>query len=205
MPTLYSKQDSGNSYKVRLLFARLGLPFRIVDIDTTTGATRRGDFLAINPIGKAPVVVFDDGRALAESGAILLHFAEGSRFLPSDSYDRAKCYEWMFFEQYSHEPAIAVRRALRVYETRRAQATPERLQELLEKGNEALRVMEKRLVAHDWLAGPAFSIADIALYAYTHDAEDKGGFDLKPFPGIRRWLARVAGEAGHVTIDWRPA
>ncbi|WP_307155752.1 glutathione S-transferase family protein [Rhodopseudomonas julia] len=205
MATLYSMQDSGNSYKVRLLFAHLGLPFRIVDIDTTSGATRKDDFLEINPIGKAPVVVLDDGRALAESGAILLHFAEGSRFLPDDGYERAKCYEWMFFEQYSHEPTIAVRRALHVYEARRAQATPERLRELLEKGNEALRVMEKRLAKHDWLAGHAFSVADIALYAYTHDAEEKGGFDLDPFPGIRRWLERVAAARGHVTIDWRPA
>jgi len=205
MLTLYSMQSSGNSYKPRLLFAHLGTPFRIVDVDTMKGDTHTAEFLGLNPIGKAPLVVFEDGRRLAESNAILLHFAEGSRFLPGDPFQRAKCYEWLFFEQYCHEPSLAVRRSLRLYPERRAMATPERMQELLEKGNEALAVMESRLAEHDWLAGDGFSVVDISLYAYTHDAEENGGYDMSLFPGVSRWLERVSAEPGHVAIDWRPA
>ncbi|MBZ8132168.1 glutathione S-transferase family protein [Afifella sp. IM 167] len=204
MLTLYSMQTSGNSYKPRLLFAHLRLPFRIVDVDTMNGETRTGEYLALNPIGKAPMVLFEDGRRLAESNAILLHFAEGSRFLPGDPFDRAKCYEWLFFEQYCHEPSLAVRRSLRLYPQRRHLATPERMEELLKGGNEALAVMEGRLSGHDWLAGEAFSVADISLYAYTHDAEENGGYDMSLFPGVAAWLERVAAEPGHVPVDWRP-
>ena len=120
--------------------------------------------------------------------------------MPADAYDRAKAYEWLFFEQYVHEPAIAVRRALSVYPERRAEAAPKRMAQLLEAGNRALAVMERRLESADWLAGNAFSVADISLYAYTHMAED-GGYDLAGFPGIGRWLARVAALPGHIPID----
>ena len=201
--TLYSQQNSGNCYKPRLLLAHLGRSFDIVEIDSNDGLTRGAEFLARNPIGKVPVVEFDDGRRMAESGAMLLHFAEGTKYLPAAPYDRAKAYEWMFFEQYSHEPYIAVRRALCLYPQRAAQATPARMQSLLEDGNRALGVMELRLAQADWLAGDAFSVADIALYAYTHMA-DEGGFDLAAYPGIRAWLSRVALQPGHVPVTWRP-
>ena len=203
MLTLYSQQDSGNSYKPRLLMALLGVPFRLVDVNSHDGSTRRPEFLEKNPNGKVPLLEFPDGRRLAESNAILLHLAEGTEYLPVDAFDRAKSYEWLFFEQYSHEPAIAVRRSILTATERAAQRTPERLNALLESGNHALGVMEKRLSAAEWLAGDAYSIADMALYAYTHVAEE-GGYDLSRYPAIEAWLERVAAQPGHVSIDWRP-
>jgi len=200
MITLYEQHDSGNCYKVRLLLAHLGRPFQTVAVSSLDGSTRRPEFLAKNPIGKVPTVQLDDGRYLAESNAILLHFAQGTGLLPADAYARAKVYEWLFFEQYSHEPAIAVRRGLTVYPERAAEATPARMAQLLEAGNRALAVMERRLAAAEWLAGDAFSIADISLYAYTHMAA-AGGYDLRPPPGIGRWLTRVAGLPRHVAIE----
>ena len=198
--TLYQQQDSGNCYKVRLVLRHLGIPYRAVAVSSLDGSTRSPEFLEKNPIGKLPTVQLADGRFLAESNAILLHFAEQTPLLPADPYDRAKAYEWLFFEQYSHEPAIAVRRALTVYPERRSSATPERLAQLLESGNRALAVLERRLNTADWLAGNAFSVADISLYAYTHMAA-QGGYDLDGFPGIRRWLTRVAGLPRHIPID----
>ncbi len=203
MMTLHSQQASGNAYKPRLLMAQLEIPFRIIDINTYDGSTRKPEFLAVNPIGKVPVLVLEDGRILAESNAILLYLAENTRFLPADRYDRGKAYEWLSFEQYSHEPSIAVRRSILTAPERAAQRTPERLQALLASGNFALAVMERRLASADWLAGDAYSVADIALYAYTHVA-DEGGYDLDAYPGIYRWIERVAGEPGHVPLDWRP-
>jgi glutathione S-transferase len=200
MITLYQQQDSGNCYKVRLLLSHLGRPYRTVAVSSLDGSTRRPEFLAKNPIGKVPAVELDEGRLLAESNAILLHLAEGTRLLPADAYDRAKVYEWLFFEQYSHEPAIAVRRALSVYPERRADATEARMAQLLEAGNRALSVLERRLATADWLAGGAFSVADISLYAYTHMAGD-GGYDLSAFSSTARWLGRVASLPGHVAID----
>lgn len=203
MLTLYSQQDSGNCYKVRLLLARLGRPFQLVDIDANDGSTRRPAFLEKNPIGKVPLLEFADGRRLAESNAILLHLAEGTDYLPGEPFERAKVYEWLFFEQYSHEPAIAVRRSLLIHPERAGEADPARLAKLLEMGARALSVMERRLAAAEWLAGSAYSVADIALYAYTHVAGE-GGFDLSGYPAVEAWLARVAAQPGHVAIDWRP-
>jgi glutathione S-transferase len=201
---LYSMQDSGNCYKPRLLMHQLGIPFRLIDTDSRDGSTRKPEFLALNPNGKVPLLVLPDGRRLAESNAMLLHLAEGTRFLPADRYERALAYQWLFFEQYSHEPYVAVARSILVlYPNRRHEATPERMADLHERGNAALGVMEERLAGAEWLAGDSCSVADIALYAYTHTAED-GGFDLAPYPGIRAWLARVAAEPNHVGIDWRP-
>lgn len=203
MLTLYSQQVSGNAYKPRLLMALLGLPFHLVEIDTYGGATRTPDYLAKNPIGRVPLLEFEDGRRLAESNAILLHLAEGTRFLPADAFDRAKAYEWLFFEQYEHEPTIAVRRSIMTAPSRAHLRTPDRLGPLLDKGNAALAVMEQRLSKADWLAGDACSVADIALYAYTHVAGE-GGYDLAAYPGISAWIARMASQPGHVTIDWMP-
>jgi len=203
MITLYSQQASGNAYKPRLLMALLGIPFRIVDVNTYDGSTRNPDFLAKNPIGKVPLLEFDDGRRLAESNAILLHLAEGSRYLPEEEFDRAKVYEWLFFEQYSHETAIAVRRSILTAPERAHLRTPERLKQLLDAGNLALGVMERRLASANWLVDNAYSVADMALYAYTHVAEE-GGFDLARYPGVRAWIERVAAQPGHVPIGWRP-
>ena len=199
MITLYEQHSSGNCYKVRLLLTQLGRPFRTVEVSARDGSTRTPEFLARNPIGKVPTVEIDPGRFLAESNAILLHFAEGTSFLPADAYERAKVYEWLFFEQYVHEPAIAVRRALLTYPERRAQATAERMAQLLDAGNHALGVMEMRLREADWLAGSAYSIADIALYAYTHTAGE-GGYDLAAYPAVQRWVALVAGTGRYVSM-----
>ncbi|MFT0858525.1 glutathione S-transferase family protein [Ancylobacter sp. G4_0304] len=199
MLTLFDMPDSGNSYKVRLAATHLGVPLMRVSMSSRDGSTRAPDFLARNPIGKLPTLGLEDGRHLAESNAIMLFLAENTKLVPADAYARAKMYEWLFFEQYSHEPAIAVRRALFIYEERRALATPERLAQLLDAGNRALTVMETRLSANNWLAGEAFSLADIALYAYTHTAEE-GGYDLGLYPGIRAWLDRVAGLPGHIRL-----
>lgn len=203
MLTLYSMQVSGNAYKPRLLMALLGIPFRIIDVNTYDGSTRKPEFLEKNPIGRVPLLEFEDGRRLAESNAILLHLAEGTPYIPADSFDRAKMYEWMFFEQYSHEPAIAVRRSILTAPERAHMRTLERLKQLLDAGNFALGVMERRLAKADWLAGDRYSVADISLYAYTHDA-GAGGYELSQFPGIQAWIARVSSQPGHVQLEWRP-
>lgn len=203
--TLYSMQPSGNCYKVRLLLHQLGVPFRLVDTNAGKGETRTAEFLAMNPNGRVPLLVLPDGRLLSESGAMLLYLAEGTRFLPDDRYARAIAHQWMFFEQYDHEPQIAVARSWLGpwYPERHGKATAEQIAGWHDKGNRALAVMEHRLAKHDWLAGDAYSVADIALYAYTHVAHE-GGFDLGRFPGVTRWLARVAQTPGYVPLDWRP-
>jgi glutathione S-transferase len=203
MLTLYSQQLSGNAYKPRLIMALLGIPFRIVDINTYDGSTRKPPYIDKNPIGRVPLIEFEDGRRLAESNAMLLYFAEGTRYLPADKLERAKVYQWLFFEQYSHEPAIAVRISILTVPERAHMRTPERLAQLLTNGNHALGVMEKRLSGAEWLVGDSYTVADMGLYAYTHRAE-LGGFDLSLYSGIRSWLARVAAQPGHVPIEWRP-
>jgi glutathione S-transferase len=203
MPILYSQPDSGNCYKPRLLMAKLAMPFEHVSISSTDGSTRKPEFMAKNPNGKVPLLEFDDGRFLAESNAILLHLAEGSRFVPEDAYERALMYQWLFFEQYTHEPNIAVRRALLVYPERAKDATPERLAATLEGGNKALLVMENQLQKTPYFTGSNISVADIALYAYTHVAGE-GGFELGDYPAVGAWLKRVESDPGHVPMDWLP-
>jgi len=203
MITLYDMVDSGNCYKPRLLLAKLGIPFRRIAVSSRDGGTRQADFVAQNPNAKVPLMLLEDGRPLAESNAMLLHLAEGTPFLPTDAYERALVYQWLFFEQYSHEPYIAVRKALVTFPERAAQATPERLAATLEGGNKALAVMEKQLEATPFLVGHSLTVADIALYAYTHMA-DKGGFELERFPAVSAWLDRVAAQDGHVPLEWAP-
>ena len=202
MTTLYGMADSGNCYKPRLLMAKLGIPFTNVEVSSHTGDTRKPDYVAKNPNAMVPLLELDDGRRLAESNAILLYLAEGTRFLPSDRFERALAYQWLFFEQYSHEPYIAVRRALLTFPERARDATPERLATTLERGNKALGVMEQRLAASPFFTG-RYSVADIALYAYTHDA-GAGGFDLGAYPAVSAWLKRVEADPGHVPMDWLP-
>jgi glutathione S-transferase len=202
--TLYSMQNSGNCYKPRLLMHQLGIDFSLVDTDSLDGSTRTPEFLALNPNGKVPLLILPDGRRLAESNAMLLYLAEGTPYLPADRFERALCYQWLFFEQYSHEPYIAVARSwLSLKPDGRASISAERLADLHAGGYRALRVMEERLAEVPWFAGRAYSIADIALFAYTHVAGE-GDFDFAAFPAIRDWLLRVAGEPGHVGLDWRP-
>jgi len=203
--TLYSMQGSGNCYKPRLAMHHLGIPFSIVDVDIELGESRTPQFLALNANGKIPLLVLPDGRPLAESNAMLLHLGEGTHLIPADPYERALVWQWLFFEQYSHEPQIAVARYwLHLKPGGAAMVTADQIAGWRKKGGAALGVMEGHLEKADWFGGEGFSIADIALYAYTHVA-DEGGFDLAPFPAIRAWLARVAALPGHVPIGWRPA
>jgi len=200
---LYSMIDSGNCYKPRLLMAKLGIAFTNAEVSSHTGDTRKADFVAKNPNAMVPLLELDDGRRIAESNAILLYLAEGTRFLPADRYARALAYQWLFFEQYSHEPYIAVRKALLTFPERARDATPERLALTLERGHKALGVMNRHLEANAFFAGEAYSVADIALYAYTHTAE-KGGFQLDAYPAVAAWLGRVEADPGHVPIEWLP-
>ena len=198
---LHDYLPSGNGYKVRLLLAQLGVPFERIEYDIDRGETRTPQFLEnINPNGRVPVLELDDGELLPESDAILFYLAEGTSFLPGDRLGRARVLRWMFFEQYSHEPNIAVARAwvhvfgLEMTEERRAAlATKHRL------GHDALGVMERHLRENDYFVGGRYTVADIALYAYTHVAGE-GGFDLGAYPAVRAWIGRVAGQPGHVPI-----
>jgi glutathione S-transferase len=197
MLTLYGFLRSGNVYKVRLLLAQLGIPHRRIEVSQLAGDTARPAFRAINPIGKVPTVVFEDGKMLSESGAILHYLANGTRFWPEARWQQAQVLRWMFFEQYSHEPAIAVNRFLRVYT-----GTDDRTSQIEanhRRGTHALAVMDAHLQEEGWFGSKACSIADIALYAYTHVA-DEGGFDLAPFANVRRWLDRVRGQPGHILL-----
>jgi glutathione S-transferase len=195
---LYDSPISGNCFKVRLLAAHLGLPLERRPLDVVDRSDRPGIIGHLNPALRVPTLVLDDGRAIGESGAILWYFGEGTRFVPADAFDRAKVLQWMFFEQYDHEPTIAVARFLLRYAPDPAQHA-DRLPALREGGYKALGVMETRLGDHDYLVGERLSLADIALYGYTHVAGE-AGLDLEPYPGIRAWIARIAGEPGHILI-----
>ncbi|MDI4656815.1 glutathione S-transferase family protein [Xanthobacter autotrophicus] len=203
MLTLYSTQASGNSYKARLMLAQLGRPFRLVEVDIFAGENRTPEFLARNPEGRVPLLEVD-GRFLAESNAILFYLAEGTRFLPTDAFDRAEVLRWMFFEQHSHEPGIAAARFwLRQVRGGRELRTHD-VDRWMEEGYAALKVMERHLAGRRFFVGATLTIADMALYAHTHVAEE-GDFSLQGFPAVRAWLARVAAEPDHVDMEWRPS
>jgi glutathione S-transferase len=197
MLTVYGMADSGNCYKVKLALEQLGLAYRWVEVSTATGETRRAEFLARNPNGQVPTLGLEDGGFLPESGAILAYLAEGSALLPAGRLERARVLQWMFFEQYSHEPCVAVARAILRYQPADSPRRAE-LPRLQERGRKALGVMQQHLAHSPFFAG-AYSIADIALYAYTHCAAD-GGFDLAAFPAVVDWLARVRAMPGHVPL-----
>jgi glutathione S-transferase len=196
--TVYGFSVSGNCHKVRLLLEQLGREYRWVEVDSSAGETRTAEYLAKNPNGKVPIVELDDGRVLAESNAILCWLAEGTPYLPADSWQRAQALGWMFFEQYSHEPYIAVARFIcgwtPIDSPRRAD-----LPQLRERGHRALAVMERHLSSHRWFTGDGYGIADIALFAYTGVA-GHGGIELDAYPAIRDWLARIARTPGFVPV-----
>jgi glutathione S-transferase len=199
MLKLYDFLSSGNGYKCRLLLHQLGLAYERVELDILQGETRTPEFLARNPNGRIPALELEDGTVLAESDAILFYLADGTPFLPPDRLERAQVLQWLFFEQYSHEPFIAVARFIRHFlpedSPRRAE-----LPRLERGGHAALGVLEHRLADHPFLVGDRYTIADIGLYAYTHVA-DEGGFDLSTYPGIRAWLERVARQPRHIPIS----
>jgi glutathione S-transferase len=200
MLTLYGNLESGNVYKVRLLLAQLGIAHRRIDVAQVRGEPMSAEFRAINPAGKVPAVRFEDGRVLSESGAILYCFAHGSTFWPDDHWEAAQVLRWMFFEQYSHEPAIAVNRyILRYLASDERARVMDRVPENHRRGAHALAVMEQHVAVHDWLAAGRYTVADIALYAYTHVA-DEAGFDLAAYPAIGRWLARIREQPKHIAM-----
>jgi glutathione S-transferase len=197
---LYNSAVSGNCYKVRLLFAHLGVEYETVELSVVDRSNRPDVLGALNPALRVPTLVLDDGRPLGESNAILWYFADGTDYVPTDKYERAQVLQWQFFEQYQHEPAIAVARFLIAYSELPREQYEDRLPQLLKNGYVALDAMERHLDGRSFLVGEGYSIADISLYAYTHVA-DEGGFDLEPYPAIRSWLERVATQPGHVPID----
>jgi glutathione S-transferase len=194
---LYDSGVSGNCYKVRLLFAHLGLEYERHEVDVVDRSGRPELLGDLNPALRVPTLVLDDGRSLAESNAILFYFAEGTPYLPEDRYERAQVLQWLFFEQYSHEPYIAVVRFLVAYSG--APPAEAELDAKRRGGYQALDAMERHLTERAFLVAERFTIADISLYAYTHVAHE-GGFDLSGYPAIRAWLDRIAQQPGHVPI-----
>jgi glutathione S-transferase len=203
MYTLYSMQRSGNSYKVRLALARLGIPFRLVEIDILKGASRTPDFLAKNPNGQVPLLEVAPGRYLAESNAILWYVAGGTPLAPEDRIDRAEALQWMFFEQHSLEPNIGAAFFWLSLIKGGRELQRHALEDWMEEGYRALGVMEKHVKDRSFFVGDHYTIADIALYAYTHVAHHCD-FDLTAFPAIRAWLDRMAAQPGHIEMDWQP-
>tara|TARA_Y100001933_G_scaffold230352_1_gene247394 strand:+ start:388 stop:1011 length:624 start_codon:yes stop_codon:yes gene_type:complete len=196
---IYGDRRSGNCLKVKWTADYLGLDYDWHEIDVVKGETRSDDFLAINPAGQVPCLERSDGRILAQSNAIIFHLARGSALIPDDEFDQAKMLEWMFWEQYSHEPFIAVRRFRRAFmNTPDEEIDPD----LMAKGRRALGVMEMRLLSRDFIVRDQVTLADIALVAYTRVA-DEGGFDLDEFLGVRSWVARVEQEIGIDMDDGR--
>jgi glutathione S-transferase len=198
MYRLYDYLPSGNGYKVRLLLTQLGIPFELIELDITKGVTRTPDFLAKNPNGRIPTLEIEPGVFLPESNAILFYLADGTPFFPTDRLERAHVMQWMCFEQYSHEPNIATVRFWVSHDL----LTPERRAQLEQKrtlGYAALDVMEQHLARRTFFVAERYSIADIALYAYTHVAGE-GGFDLTAYAAVRHWLDRVRSQPRHIAI-----
>ncbi|HET6696422.1 MAG TPA: glutathione S-transferase family protein [Gaiellaceae bacterium] len=193
---LYDSGVSGNCYKVRLLLSHLGLDYERRELDVVDRSNRQEVLGDLNPGLRVPTLVLDDGRALGESGAILNYLADGTSYIPEDRYDRARMLQWMFFEQYSHEPYVAVPR---FWLTKNVAVDPETLAERQRVGYVAFDAMESHLAGDDYLAAARYTLADIALYAYTHVA-DEGGFDMSGYPAIGAWIDRVASQPGHVPI-----
>lgn len=201
MPILHQMQMSGNCYKVRLAARQLGIALDLKEYPLFGGETRKDEFLAKNPNGRVPLLELEDGCCLAESDAILWYLAEGTYLQPTDRWARAQALSWMFFEQYSHEPYIAVARFWLSYAPVEEMEKKRHLvPEWHAKGNAALSVMQSHLAAHDWFAGDRYSVADIALYGYTH-AAGEGGFDLSAYPAVSRWLERVREQPRHIPLS----
>ncbi|WP_461382665.1 glutathione S-transferase family protein [Devosia indica] len=189
---IYGNFGSGNCLKVKYIADAIGLPFELREVRSRSGETGTPEFLKLNPAGQVPVVILDDGRPLAQSNAILRYLAQDTRFIPADRYEAAKVDEWLFWEQYSHEPSVAVARARVVYDK---QAVSDLDPNLVMQGNKALDLMEQALTDRTWLVGEAMTIADIALLPYTRQAP-QGGFDLSGRPALLRWITACENQLG---------
>ncbi|MCL1633484.1 glutathione S-transferase family protein [Luteimonas sp. SX5] len=199
MISVYGYSVSGNCHKLRLLLEQLGRRYRWVEIDSSKGESRTPEYLAKNANGRVPIIELEDGRVLAESNAILCYLAEGTPYLPADAWQKAQALSWMFFEQYSHEPYVAVARFIRGWTPADSPRRAAELARCMERGHQALAVMEKHLAANAWFTGSEYGIADIALFAYT-DVAHHGGFDLGRYPAVSGWLARVRAVPGFVAM-----
>ena len=197
--TVHGYSPSGNCHKLRLVLEQLGRAYTWVEVDITRGETRTPGYLAKNPNGRVPMLELEDGRVLCESNAILCYLAEGSEFLPADPWQRAQALSWMFFEQYSHEPYIAVARFIRGWTPLDSPRRAAELPRCMERGHAAIAVMEQHLSKHDWFTGGGYGVADIALFAYT-DVAHHGGFELATYPNVERWLRRVRATPGFVPM-----
>ncbi|MDB9372773.1 glutathione S-transferase family protein [Nodularia sphaerocarpa] len=195
---LYDFLPSGNSYKIRLLLTQMGMPFERIDVNILKGETRTPEFLSKNPNGKIPVLEVNTGKYLAESNAILVYLSEGTEFLPYDRFLRAQVLQWLFFEQYSHEPFIATSRFW-ISILGKAEEYRLAIEQKREPGYAALKIMENHLMTHYFFVNERYTIADIALFAYTHVA-DEGGFDLTKFPAIQAWIERVKSQPRYIKI-----
>jgi glutathione S-transferase len=202
MYTLYSMQRSGNCYKARLALAQLGVDYSLVEVDILRGDTRTPQFLAMNPGGHVPLLEVAPGRYLSESNAILWYVAGGTQLAPEDRIDRSTALQWMFFEQHSLEPNLGAAWFWLVLVRGGRELQTHALEDWMERGYQALQVMQTHLSTHDFFAAGHYTIADIALYAYTHIAHECD-YDLAEFPAIRAWLKRVAEQPGHVAMDWQ--
>ncbi len=203
MYTLYSMQWSGNSYKVRLAMAQLGIPYKLVELDILKGETRTPEFLAMNPSGRIPLLEVAPGRYLPESNAILWYLAGGTPLAPDNRIDRAEALQWMFFEQHSLEPNLGNARFWLTLVKGGRTLHEHAIEDWMEQGYQALGVMDQHLRTYDFFAANRYTIADIALYAYTHVAHESD-FNLNAFPAIRAWLRRIADQPGHISMDWQP-
>lgn len=200
-PTLFAMPSSGNSYKVRLLLALNGQAARIVPLEAGTEALASAKAEGQAPLGTLPALHLPCGSILSESGAILWYLGQNSAWVPADPLAQARTLSWMFFEQNRHEPVIAVRAALRCYPHRAAEATSTRMADLLERGHAILAIMEAALIRAPFFGGEAPTIADIALYGYTHTAGTRGGFEMDRFPAVTEWCDRIAGLPGYLAQD----
>ena len=200
---LFDYLPSGNGYKVRLTLHQLGIAFGLTQVDITKGESRTPGFLAMNPNGKIPVCEVEPGRFLAESHAICLYFADKSELVPRERFERAQMLQWMGFEQYSLEPFIGTLRFWRHSQQRTPEELGEEYRKKLEGGHQALGILEQSLAKEPFLVGGRYGLADVALYAYTHVAQE-GDFELSRFPAVCAWHDRVRAQPGHVPIDWTP-
>lgn len=199
MNTVYGDMQSGNCYKIALLCSNLELPFEWKPVSAVDGETRTEEFLKMNPAGQIPVVVLDNGEILTQSNAVLNYFAHGTRLMPDTALGRARVHEWQFFEQYNHEPTIAVRRFIQKFLGMPAERKAD-YDSREEGGYRALTIMENHLAAHPFLVGQSYTAADVSLYAYTHVAHE-GGMEMSRFPAIRNWLERVREQPGYIGMD----
>ncbi len=199
MHTIYATIGSGNCYKVQLLMRQLGMPFEVINIDVLKGETQSPEYLSINPNGKVPYLKLPNGEGLGESNAMLAHLADGSEFMPTDPMDKTRVFEWLFWEQSSHEPYISPARFWIAIMPEGREDRADQIAMWHERGNKALKIMDRHLAKNDFLVANRYTVADIGLFGYTHVASE-GEFDMSRYPSVRAWLERVKSTPNYVPM-----